>query len=73
MLDLHNPFSKKIRMARDRLAECKDDDFIIRIIGVREGDTVQYNMPTTNQIAMLIVGDFSLNIFKRDIIIETKN
>jgi hypothetical protein len=73
MLDLHNPFAKKFRMARDRLAECEDENFIIRIIGVREGDSVQYNLPTTDQLAMLIVGDFSLHTFKHDIIIETKN
>jgi hypothetical protein len=71
--DLHNPFAKKFRMARDRLAECEDENFIIRIIGAREGDSVQYNLPTTDQLAMLIVGDFSLHTFKRDIIIETKN
>jgi hypothetical protein len=45
-------------MARDRLVECEDENFIIRIIGVREGDSVQYNLPTTDQLAMLIVGDF---------------
>jgi hypothetical protein len=73
MLDLHNPFAKKIRMARDRLAECEGDNFIIRIIGAREGDPVQYSLSTTDQLAMLIVGDFSLGTFKRDIIIETKN
>jgi hypothetical protein len=60
-------------MARDRLAECEDENFIIRIIGAREGDSVQYNLPTTDQLAMLIVGDFLLHTSKRDIRIETKN
>jgi hypothetical protein len=73
MLDLHNPFSKKFRMARDRLAECKDENFIIRIVGAKEGNPVQCSLPTTDQLAMLIVGDFSLDTFKRDIIIETQN
>jgi hypothetical protein len=73
MLDDHNPFAKKFRMARDRLADNESEDFIIRLIGAKEGDPVQYNLPTTDQLAMLIVGDFSLDTFKRDIIIETKS
>jgi hypothetical protein len=73
MLDDHNPFAKKFRMARDRLADNESEDFIIRLIGAKEGDHVQYNLPTTDQLAMLIVGDFSLDTFKRDIIIETQS
>jgi hypothetical protein len=63
---------KKFRMARDRLAEYESQDFIIRIIGTREGDHVQYNLPTTDELAMLVVGDFSLDTFRRDIILETQ-
>ncbi|PWZ32856.1 hypothetical protein Zm00014a_000747 [Zea mays] len=40
MLDEHNPFAKKFRMARDRLSDYEDEDFIIRIVGAREGDPV---------------------------------
>ncbi|ONL99944.1 Retrotransposon-like protein [Zea mays] len=72
MIDDHNPFAKKFRMVRDRLADKESEDFIIRLIGVKEGDPVQYNLPTTDQLAMFIVGDFSLDTFKRDIIIETE-
>lgn len=60
-------------MARDRLSNNESEDFIIRLIGAKEGDPVQYNLPTTDQLVMLIVGDFSLDTFKRDIIIETRN
>jgi hypothetical protein len=42
-------------------------------VGAREGDHVQYNLPTTDDLAMLVVRDFSLDTFKRDIIIETRN
>ena len=71
MLDNHNPFVRKFRLARDKLREHGNKEFIIRIIGAREGDPVQYNLPTTDQLAMLIVGDFTLDTFKRDIVIET--
>jgi len=71
MLDEHNPFAKKFRLARDRLNDHGNEEFFIRIVGAREGDPVQYNLPTTDELAMLVVGDFSLDTFKRDIIIET--
>ena len=73
MLDEHNPFAKEFRLARERLNEHTNEEFIIRIVGAREGDPVQYNMPTTDDLAMLVIGDFSLDTFKRDIIIETRN
>jgi hypothetical protein len=60
-------------MARDRLSDYENEDFIIRIIGAREGDPVQYNLPTTNELAMLVVGDFSLDTLKRDIIIQRQD
>jgi hypothetical protein len=73
MLDQHNPFAKNSRMARERLAQEDSEDFIIRIVGAREGDPVQYSLPTTNQLAMLVVGDFSLDTFQRDIVIQTQS
>jgi hypothetical protein len=57
----------------DPVAEYEDENFIIRIVGAKEGDHVQYSLPTTDQLAMLIVRDFSLDTFKHDIIIETQN
>jgi hypothetical protein len=52
MLDDHNPFAKK-RMARERLSNYEDEGIAIRIIGAQEGDPVQYNLPTTDELAML--------------------
>jgi hypothetical protein len=73
MLNENNPFVKKFKMARDRLHDYGDKEFIIRIVSAKEGDSVQYNLPTTDELAMLVVGDFSLNTFKCDIIIKTHN
>jgi hypothetical protein len=64
MLDQHNPFTKKFWMARDRLNDYENEYFIIRIIGAREGDPLQYNLPKTDDLEMLVVGDFSLDTFK---------
>src|SRR5438132_7036313 len=38
MLDDHNPFAKKFRFARDRLNDHGNEEFIIRIIGAKEGN-----------------------------------
>jgi hypothetical protein len=73
MLDQHNPFARNFRKAQDRLADYEQEEFIIRIVGAQEGDVVQYNLPTIDELAMLVVGDFSLDTFKRDIIIERHN
>jgi len=73
MLDTHNPLAKQFRLARDRLAENGNKEFIIRIIGAREGDPVQYNLPTTDQLAMLVVGNFSLDTFQRDIVVQARS
>jgi hypothetical protein len=73
MLGHHNPFVKKFRIAKERLQDSRGDEFIIQIIGAREGDPIQYNLPSTDDLAMLIIGDFSLDNFMRDIIIETRN
>lgn len=63
MLNEHNPLVQSFRQARDRLAGNDDDEFIIRIVGASEGDPVQYNLPSTNQLAMLVGGDFTLILF----------
>jgi hypothetical protein len=73
MLDPYNPFVKKFRTARERLQDHPEEEFIVRIVGVKEGDPVQYNLPTTDDLAILVVGDFTLETFKHDIIIETRN
>ncbi|XP_066340366.1 uncharacterized protein [Miscanthus floridulus] len=57
-------------MARDRLADDETEDFVIRIVGPRDGDPPQYSLPTIDQLAMLVVGDFSYEAFERDIIVQ---
>jgi hypothetical protein len=73
MLDQYNPLVKIFRHARDLLEEHKGIDISIRIIGAYKGDTIQYEMPHTEELAMLIVGDLNVEKYKRDIIISTKN
>jgi hypothetical protein len=60
-------------MAHDRIHDDEGSDFVIRIVAAQEGDPVQYALPSTDELAMLIVGDFTVDSFKRDIIVETKS
>jgi hypothetical protein len=71
MTTIHS--QKTNRMARDHLSDDESEYFVIRLIGAKEDDPIQYNLPTTDELAMLIVGDFSLDTFKRDIVIETRS
>jgi len=72
MLDTHNPLVKLFCHARDLLEEYNGIDISIRILGASKGDTIQYEMPHTEELAMLIVGDLSLEKYKRDIVISSK-
>jgi hypothetical protein len=73
MLDQCNPFANKFTTVSERLQDHPDEEFIIRIVGAKEGDPVQYNLPTTDDLTMLVVEDFTLETFQRDIIIDTTN
>lgn len=72
MLDMHNPIAQVFRMARDRLAESNNTHIQIRLIGMRAGETRQYNRPTSSEVAALIVGDVGQSDGRRDIVIEHK-
>jgi hypothetical protein len=73
MLDQHNQFAQLFRTARDMLADGDSEDFVIRIVGPKEGESAQYSLPTTDQLAMLVVGDLSPEAFERDIIIQRQS
>ncbi|KAJ1283306.1 hypothetical protein BS78_03G118400 [Paspalum vaginatum] len=73
MLDQYNPLVKTFRHARNLLEEHNGIDVSIRIIGADKGDPVQYEMPHTEKLEMLIVGELNLEKYKRDIIVSNKN
>ena len=74
-LDKHNSIVKKYRKAADIIKENVLPDIRIRLI--RNGNSSvlsrQYNMPTTSELAALIVGDFDKSYTKRDIIVKRQN
>ncbi|KAJ1279783.1 hypothetical protein BS78_04G182000 [Paspalum vaginatum] len=72
MLDQHNPLVKTFRHACGLLEQHKGIDISIQIIGAKKGDPIQYEMPHTEELAMLIVGEPSLENYRRDIIVNNK-
>ncbi|KAF8098608.1 hypothetical protein N665_0263s0037 [Sinapis alba] len=68
-----NPYVKKFRSARDRFDTDPENSFHMRIVSERLKDGRTYNTPTISEVAALIPGDFSLDMDKRDIVLQQKS
>ncbi|CAA0837474.1 Unknown protein, partial [Striga hermonthica] len=73
MLDEHNELVKSFRMAKERIQHHGQNDLKIRLIGRRYSDGRCYNLPTSSEVAALVVGDFDQAMGERDILVETKS
>ncbi|GKC22573.1 hypothetical protein Tco_1024723 [Tanacetum coccineum] len=69
MLDINNPLVQRYRYVGGKLAS-GDQNVKIRLLGRRPHDGRQYNLPTANEVAALIVGDFDSMPDERDIIVH---
>ncbi|KVI04654.1 hypothetical protein Ccrd_017025 [Cynara cardunculus var. scolymus] len=70
MLEEHNMLVHSFRMARD-IYMCEPNIvFRLRIINSRTTDGRQYNLPSANEVAGLIVGELSEKNFECDVIVE---
>uniref|UniRef100_A0A0D3DMZ3 ATP-dependent DNA helicase n=1 Tax=Brassica oleracea var. oleracea TaxID=109376 RepID=A0A0D3DMZ3_BRAOL len=72
MLDEVNPYVHQFRSARERFSTNPEETLHMRIVSSREKDGRTYDTPTASEVAALIPGDFSLDMDKRDIILEEK-
>ncbi|PWA77061.1 hypothetical protein CTI12_AA225810 [Artemisia annua] len=70
VLDSSSDLVQTFRRARDRYNEDSEQNIKIRLIAKRGKDGRNYNLPTSNEVAGLIVGDFDTCIEDRDIVIE---
>jgi hypothetical protein len=65
-----NPYVEVYKMARDMMAtEGAPTDLKLCLIAFRTKDARQYNVPTANEVATLMVGDAFEAIDRRDIIV----
>uniref|UniRef100_A0A0D2ZUB6 ATP-dependent DNA helicase n=1 Tax=Brassica oleracea var. oleracea TaxID=109376 RepID=A0A0D2ZUB6_BRAOL len=69
MVDEFNVQAKVFRKARDRYESTGHDNFHIHLIGY-DKKKKQYELPSSNEIAALVVGDFSSTMGERDIVLQ---
>ena len=70
MLNDHNDLVKTFTMAKERLKRNPHEHVSIRILAPSEGDGPQFSLPTTNQLAALVVGEFTADKPSRDIVVD---
>lgn len=70
-MDTHNCLTKIFRKARDIHETDSCQEFCVRLKGKSKRDC-QYDMPQTDEIAGLIVGDFTEDMGERDIVVQHK-
>ncbi|XP_016166002.1 uncharacterized protein LOC107608783 [Arachis ipaensis] len=71
MLDDNNVLVKAFRMVRESIGPDYTSTVKLRLFGKRGKDGRRYNLPSTNEVAALIVGDFDFTKTDRDIVVET--
>ena len=72
MVDESNKLVKLFRMVKDRFKNSEIPSMKLRLIGRRYTDSNQYDLPTSNNIGALIVGDIGECELGRDIVIQNK-
>ncbi|GJW19265.1 hypothetical protein Tco_0026701 [Tanacetum coccineum] len=70
VLDTSSDLVKTFRRARDRYNEDNKQNIRIMVVAKRGKDGRTYNLPTANEVAGLIVGDFDTCVEQKDIMIE---
>lgn len=70
MFNTHNPIVKLFRMARDRLAESGDDQYIIRLFGDPDKHGDVFSAPVASEVVGLVVGDLGIGDVGRDLIVQ---
>ena len=70
VLDTSSDLVQTFRRARDRYTEDTEQNIKIKLIAKRGKDGRNYNLPTANEVAGLIVGDLDSCAEQRDIVID---
>lgn len=73
MLDSVNEYAKTYRFIRDKFKEGDQPTIRLRILRKRSSDGRRYNLPTSSEVAALIVGDFDASDCDRDVIVEERS
>ncbi|WVZ65260.1 hypothetical protein U9M48_014656, partial [Paspalum notatum var. saurae] len=71
MLDDVNPLVKKFRMARDRLHSPSAPEVAIKLIGTIDGHGDRYALPSSTELAGLLIGGSSAGVSSFDIVVQS--
>ena len=70
MMDENNVLAQTFRMISDKINENESCNLSLRLLRNRTRDPRTYNLPTPNEVAVVIVGDFDKSEVGRDIIVQ---
>ncbi|CAN1327045.1 ATP-dependent DNA helicase pif1 [Linum perenne] len=73
MLDAHNILVKTFRYAKERLMDDNMQELKIKLFAQRKTDGREYDLPTGDELAALIVNDSGQATYEQDIIAEHQN
>ncbi|CAN1829533.1 ATP-dependent DNA helicase PIF1 [Linum perenne] len=73
MLDAHNILVKTFRYAKERLMDENMQELKIKLFAQRKTDGREYDLPTGDELAALIVNDSGQATYEQDIIVEHQN
>ncbi|XP_021974709.1 uncharacterized protein LOC110869798 [Helianthus annuus] len=72
-LDSHNELVKSYRMVRNHFQQNPGAILKLRLIYNRDKDGRTYNLPSSTEVAALIVDDLDASVDRRDIVVETQS
>lgn len=72
MLDEHNQLVKAFRCARERIEQEGGKEVTLRLLGCNTTDDVKYNLPSSGEIAAIIVGDYSAAEYTYDVLVHDR-
>jgi hypothetical protein len=73
MLDAHSELVKAFCCARERIEQTHNSEITLRLLGYNTRHDVQFNLPSSGEIAAIIVGDYSSAQCMNDVLVHAKN
>lgn len=73
MLNDNNKLVKAFRYARERLEQAGNQRITLRLLGCDARQDVQYNLPSSGEVAAIIVGDYTADEYTYDVLVHDRN
>jgi hypothetical protein len=73
MLNDNNKLVKAFRYARERLEQAGNQRITLRLLGCDARQNVQYNLPSSGEVATIVVGDYTADEYTYDVLVHDRN